>query len=279
MEGHFLKWKKASRRHLITHTHPRSSATEAYRTLRTNIQFAALDKPVHTLLITGSTPKCGKTTTSANLAVTIAQAGSSVLLVDCDLRRPMLHQYFGLSNVQGITNLLVDVTMDLGKVVCKTNVENLDLLASGPLPPNPSEILATERMKNMIGVFSSAYDYVIFDSPPVIAVTDAAILSRLVDATILVLDYGVVSRAEAAYALEQLRKVQANVIGTVINGLPGKKSQYYYYQNYYGSGKTKYKKEKAFAGSRKGWVYSDLAVFKWLLPCGSKLVFGQQIRV
>lgn len=221
---------------LITYHDPRSPATEAYRTLRTNIQFASLDKPHKTMVITSPNPACGKSITAANIAVTLAQSGAGVLLVDTDLRRPTLHNVFGVLNEGGLTNFLRDVTMDLGKVVVSTGVEKLQLLTSGPIPPNPAELLSTETMKNAVELFRQKYDYVIFDSPPVIAVTDAAILSRLVDATILVIAYGQVTYDEAIFTQDQLNKVQANIIGAVINGVSSNKSGYYYY---YGDRKSR----------------------------------------
>ncbi|MEW5785243.1 MAG: CpsD/CapB family tyrosine-protein kinase [Bacillota bacterium] len=224
--------KRKLNNRLIAFSNPRSPVTEAFRTLRTNIQFAGVDKQVKTLLITGANPGCGKSTTTTNLGVILAQAGSSVLLVDADLRKPTVHRYFGLANEPGLTNLLFDVTMDLNQVVQRSRVDNLFVLASGPIPPNPAELLSTEKMKNMVGVLASRFDYVLFDSPPVIAVTDAAVLSRLVDATVMVLDYGRVTRDEAAFALAQLQKVHANVIGAVINGIPNNRGYYSYYHYY-----------------------------------------------
>jgi len=218
---------------LAAYTDPRSPVAEAYRTLRTNIQFAALDKPITTLLVTGSNPSCGKTTTAANLSVVLAQADSAVLLVDTDLRRPTQHKIMDVHNYRGLTNLLVDLKLDLDKVVNRTGVDNLHLLTSGPIPPNPAELLATNKMKHVVTLLKERYDYVVFDSPPVAAVTDAAILSRLVDATVMVVDYGVVTCQEAAFALGQLNKVQANVIGVVINNVPNHKGGHYYYY-YYG---------------------------------------------
>lgn len=229
----FFRKKTDDQSYLIAYADPRSPATEAYRTLRTNIQYFSLDKPVKTLLITGANIGCGKTTTSANLAVTLAQSGFSVLLVDTDLRRPTLHKFFSAFNDQGLTNLLVDPSRELSALVYQSKMENLHLLPSGPLPPNPAELLATEKMSKMVQTFKSQYDYVIFDSPPVIPVTDAAILSRLVDATILVVDHKGVTRDAAAFALEQLNKVQAKVIGAIINNIPNQRSYYRYYYSYY----------------------------------------------
>lgn len=223
------KKKNSNNHHLITHTDSHALVAEAYRSLRTNIQFASLDKPLKTLLITGANPGIGKSTTVANLGVVLAQAGSTVLLVDTDLRRPTLHKIFGFSNDRGLTNLLVDLNLELEKVVSHNSIENLYVMTSGPIPPNPAELLATNKMKHVVALFKERYDYVIFDSPPVIAVTDAAILSRMVDATLMVLGYGGITYNEAAFALEQLNKVQANIIGTIINGMPSNKGSYYYY--------------------------------------------------
>lgn len=245
--------KSENKYHLIAYNDPRSPAAEAYRTLRTNIQYFSLDKPLQALLITGANPACGKSTTSANLAVTMAQSGLSVLLVDTDLRRPTLHKYFGAFNDQGLTNLLVDASMELPRLVYQTKMKNLHLLPSGPLPPNPAELLATEKMSKMVDLFKSNYDYVFFDSPPVIAVTDAAILSRLVDGTILVIDHNGPTREEAAFALEQLNKVQANVIGTIINNFPNKRSYYHYYHYYYSHyyGETSNRKRRKARAKKK----------------------------
>ena len=241
--------KTVNRHNLIAYDDPRSPATEAYRTLRTNIQYFSLDRPLKALLITGANPGCGKSTTSANLAVTMAQSGFSVLLVDTDLRRPTLHKFFGAFNDQGLTNLLVDATRELPRLVYQSKMEKLHLLPSGPLPPNPAELLATEKMSKMVSVFRSNYDYVFFDSPPVIAVTDAAILSRLVDATILVIDHNGATREEAVYAREQLNKVQANVIGAIVNNVPNKRGYYrYHYSYYYGDANTRKRKR---VGSRR----------------------------
>ncbi|MEW5785239.1 MAG: CpsD/CapB family tyrosine-protein kinase [Bacillota bacterium] len=223
---------------------PHSPFTEAFRTLRTNIQFTGVDNQVRTILVAGATPGCGKTTTTVNLGVTLAQTGYSVLLVDTDLRKPALHRYFNIINEPGLTSLLFDVTMDLNRAVHKSLVENLYILPSGPIPPNPAELLSTEKMKSMINVLANRFDYVLFDSPPVMSVTDAAILSRLVNATLFVLDYGRVTREAAVFALEQLKKVHANIIGAVINGVPNRKGYYSYYHYYYSDSGTSRKKDR-----------------------------------
>lgn len=241
------KKKKNNDRYLATHIDTHSLVAEAYRSLRTNIQFASLDQPAETLLITGANPACGKSTTAANLGVSLAQAGLAVLLVDTDLRRPTLHKFFGIINDRGLTNLLLKPDLELEKVVNRTGIANLDLITSGPIPPNPAELLATNKMKDVVAMLKERYDHVIFDSPPVIAVTDAAILSRLVDATLIVLDFGSVTYNEASFALEQLHKVKANVIGTIINGMPNNKGSYHYYY-YYGSGRKADRKRRQWSG-------------------------------
>ena len=217
----------------ITIDNPRSPISEAFRTLRTNISFAGVDKPVKKILITGANPSCGKTTIVANLGVTLAQTGSSVLLVDADLRKPTLNRFFNLSNGMGLTSLIIKRSEGEQKAIQQTKIENLFVLPSGPVPPYPAELLSSQKMKNLINKFSEHFEYLVIDSPPVIAVTDAAILSRMVDGTLLVLDHGRVTRDEATMAVEQLKKVNARVIGTVFNKVPFKQGYYDYYRLYY----------------------------------------------
>ena len=218
---------------LVTFTDPRSPVAEAYRSLRTNIQFSGLEKPIRSILVTGATPYIGKSTVSANLAVILAQSGASVLVVDADLRRPTLHKMFEVDNQRGLTNLLLDSALSPQSVIQKTMIEGLQVMASGPLPPNPAELLAMEKMKRLMDTLLQLYDYVIYDSPPVMAVTDATVLSRQVDGTILTLGYGKVTREEAVYAKEQLEKARANIIGVIINGVPTSRKRYQYYYYYY----------------------------------------------
>lgn len=208
----------------------RSPAAEAYRTLRTNLQYAAVDKPIQKVLVAGPTIGCGKSTTLANLGITLAQTGASVLLLDTDLRKPMLHRMFKFRNDHGITNLLFDRELSPDMAIYKSLIENLYILSSGPVPPNPSELLAAEKFRHLVDELAVSFDYLLFDSPPVNAVTDAAILSQLVDATIFVIRYGQVKKDEAAHALEQLRKVEANIIGAVMNAVPTGNGAYYYYE-------------------------------------------------
>lgn len=202
---------------LITLRDPNSAVAEAYRTLRTNILFSSLDRPLHTLLITSTSPDEGKSTTLANLAVTMAQAEQRVLLVDCDLRRPSLHAIFGLPNERGLTSALLEQP-DGPLPVQETGVAGLRLLTSGPLPPRPADLLGSRRMGALIERLRSEADIVLFDTPPVVAVTDAAVLAPRVDGVLLVLQAGQTRRDRARQARQMLEKVKANIIGVVLNG-------------------------------------------------------------
>jgi len=225
--------KKQQQPRTFTISNPRSPVSEAFRTLRTNIYYAGVDKKIKKILITGANPACGKTTTVVNLGVAIAQTGSRVLLVDTDLRKPMLQLFFDISReAAGLTNLIVDEAGVPESAVRKTALANLFVLPSGPLPPYPAELLSSVKMTNLVDHLAGQYEYVVFDSPPVVAVTDAAILSQLVDGTVMVLDYGRVTRDEAVVAKEQLKKVNANLIGAVLNQMPARDGYYSYYQYY-----------------------------------------------
>lgn len=212
---------------LITLRDPRSPAAEAYRTLRTNIQFSSLDKPIHTLLVTSTSPDEGKSTTLSNLAVTIAQAEQRVILVDCDLRRPSLHTLFGVPNEQGLTSVILNQG-DGELPLHATSVPGLSLLTSGPLPPRPADLLGSRRMEVLIERLRSEADMVLFDTPPVIAVTDAAVLATRLDGVLLVLQAGKTRRDRAREARRQLEKVKANIIGVVLNNARMEASYGYY---------------------------------------------------
>lgn len=201
---------------LIALRDPRSAAAEAYRTLRTNIQFSSLDRPLHTLLATSAAPDEGKSTTLANLAVTMAQAEQRVILVDCDLRRPSLHTIFGVGNETGLTSALLDQA-DAPLPLVQTSVPGLNLLPSGPLPPRPADLLGSRRMEELIGRLRDAADIVLFDTPPVVAVTDAAVLATRLDGVLLVLQAGKTRRDRAREARSLLEKVKAHIVGVVLN--------------------------------------------------------------
>ena len=217
------------RESLITVTHPHSPVSEAYRILRTNLEFSSLDKPIRTMVVTSAGPDEGKSTTLANLAVTIAQGGKKVILADCDLRRPRQHEIFGLDNDAGLTTMVVDDEALENPPLQETGVPNLWLLPSGPLPPNPSELLGSRRMEEIIAVLTQRADMVLFDAPPVIAVIDAVVLGSKVDGVLLVINAGGTKRDHAQRAKAQLEKVNVRVIGAVLNNVPFDTSLHRYY--------------------------------------------------
>lgn len=201
---------------LIALKDARSPAAEAYRTLRTNLLFSSLDKPLRTLLITSTAPDEGKTTIVANLAITMAQAEQRVILVDCDLRRPGLHSLFHLPAEPGLTSVMLEQD-DAPLPLVDTPVPGLQLLPAGPLPPRPADLLGSHRMERLIQRLSAQADIVLFDTPPVTAVTDAAVLSTRVDGVLLVLQAGKTRRDRAREARRLLEKVKAHIVGVVLN--------------------------------------------------------------
>ena len=234
---------------LVTLDKKHSPIAEGYRVLRTNIQFSGVDEPVRALLITSASPQEGKSTTTANLSVTLAQADQRVILVDTDLRRPTAHKLFNLSNNVGITSALMQRADEAADAVLQdTAVSGLRVLTSGPLPPNPSELLGSERMRHLVERLRSQCDVLIFDSPPTMAAADAAILSTLVDGTLLVIDADSTRRAEALRAQETLAKVGGRLLGAVLNKLGERSSGYYSYYYYYYSrdGKSERRSRSAY---------------------------------
>jgi protein-tyrosine kinase len=204
---------------LITVSEPRSPISEAYRTLRTNLDFAGLDRKLQTLVITSAGVGEGKSTTLANLAVVTAQAGQKVILVDADLRRPSLHGIFGLANDSGLTTMMMEETALASPPLQDTGIEGLSLLASGPLPPNPAELMGSRRMEEVIAVLSQRASHVFFDTPPVVAVTDAAVLSTKVDGVLLVISAGKTRREYARSAVQRLQQINARLVGTVLTNV------------------------------------------------------------
>ncbi|SHJ73254.1 CpsD/CapB family tyrosine-protein kinase [Desulfofundulus thermosubterraneus] len=215
---------------LIAHKHPKSAAAEAYRVLRTNLGFAALDHPCRSILVTSAGPEDGKSTTAANLAVVLAQAGNKVILVDCDLRKPVLHKIFEVENHRGLTNCLLQ-NLDPAEVSKNGLVENLTLVTSGPIPPNPAELLGSGRVRALWPALLERFDYLIVDSPPVLAVTDASLLAAQVDGVILVVRAATTRVEIAREARDQLLKASARIIGVVLNQvkMPARDYHYYYY--------------------------------------------------
>jgi len=214
---------------LVTIADPRSLIAESFRTLRTNLQFASLDKPLRTILVTSPGAAEGKSTTLANLAVTMAQAEKRVILVDCDLRRPTLHKLFGLSNAAGLVTMMLEESAMQDPPLQETGIAGLWLLASGPLPPRPSDLLGSQRMGRIIEALLEKADALLFDAPPVLAVTDASILATKVDGVLLVINAGNTKRDEMRTAKAQLEKVSAHIIGAVLTNAETSRRQNYYY--------------------------------------------------
>jgi len=205
---------------LVTIDDPQCPASEAYRTLRMNLQYASLDQSLDTLLITSAGVGEGKSTTLANLAVTMAQIEQRVIMVDCDLRRPSLHRFFDLSNEVGLTTMMVEEQAMAEPPLQETSVPGLYLLASGSLPPRPADLLGSKRMEAVIGHLREQADVVLFDAPPVMAVTDAVVLATKVVGVLLVVSAGATKREHAQNAVERLSKVNANLVGAVLSNVP-----------------------------------------------------------
>jgi non-specific protein-tyrosine kinase len=222
---------------------PKSLAAEAYRTLRTNLQFSSLDIPLRSLVVTSAVATEGKTTTAANLAVVMAQAGNRIVLVDGDLRRPSAHKLFDLPNRTGLTTALVEDPEALNGYLQESGIENLRVLTAGPIPPNPQELLGAQRMKELLRRLEEEADIVVIDTPPTLVVSDANVLAARASGVLMVVNTGKTRRAAVRQAVEGLRKVGANLLGCVLNMVTtrGGRSAYYYssyyYSHYYGDGR------------------------------------------
>ncbi|MBE9506745.1 MAG: polysaccharide biosynthesis tyrosine autokinase [Chloroflexi bacterium] len=228
---------------LVLVDQPLSPVSEAFRVLRTNIRFASVDKPLRTILVTSPGPTEGKSTTVANLAVAMAQAGFKVAAVDGDLRRPRLHHIFNIHPREGLTGALLEGSTD-GRLQ-PVQVEGLAVLPAGELPPNPAEMLGSQRMRDLLSELAQHVDVVLIDSPPVLPVTDAAVLAQSVDGVLLVIDVGETRREVARRAAEGLTQVGANLIGVVLNRVPIRRGgYYYYYHDYYGDGARKKRRKR-----------------------------------
>ena len=205
---------------LVTITDPTSPASEAFRSLRMNLQFSSLDKLLRSLMVTSPGPGEGKSTTLANLAVTLAQVDQRVIIVDCDLRRPMLHSLFGLSNQTGISTMVLDDQALQHPPYQETPIKGLLLIASGPLPPRPGDLLGSKKMEVILERLLVDADIILLDAPPIMAATDAAILATKVDGVLIVVSAGETKREQAQRSVERLRKVNAHIIGSVLNNVP-----------------------------------------------------------
>lgn len=230
---------------LITVTDSKSQISEAYRTLRTNIQFSSIDKSLQVIVITSAIPGEGKSTVASNLSVVLAESGYKTLLIDCDQRRSTIHRIFNISNAKGLSDMLVD-QCNYSDIFNKTEVNNLYVIPTGTRPPNPSELLASEKMQNFIEHLRSEFRYIILDAPPVLAVTDAQLLSGYSDGVILVTASGAVDRGAVVEAKELLDKVKAKMLGVILNKVNLSEKGYYdrYSDYYYGDENKKGRKRK-----------------------------------
>lgn len=229
---------------LVTQNDPKNPAAEAYRVIRTGIQFAQAGKELQTIALTSCTPNEGKSTTIANLAVVLTQAGKSVLLIDCDMRNSTVHKNFNLSNKVGLSSC-ISMGIALSDAVQKTSIEGLYALTGGVIPPNPSELLGSEQMKNVLQRAKEQYDYVLIDTPPVMPVTDALIVGRFVDGMILVIASAEIKVEMARDVKNQLVNAGANILGVVLNKVRSEHHGYGYgYYYYYGNDGEKHKKSK-----------------------------------
>jgi capsular exopolysaccharide synthesis family protein len=225
----FKNNKELKKGFILTDMEKNDVIAEQFRTLRTNMQFIQIDKRLKTLVITSPRSGEGKSTTAANLSIVLAQQEKKVLLIDTDLRKPSVHHMFNLTNGTGFTNVVTNQA-GIKNTANRTSISNLVVLTSGPLPPNPSELLASNRMKRFLEDIKKQYDYVIFDTPPINEVTDGLILSSYVDGTILVIRNGKTEIEIAKKAVNAVKKVEGNLLGAVLNDCPNKKL---HYSNYY----------------------------------------------
>lgn len=220
-------------RKLVVAANPRSVVSEQFRTLRSNITFSAVDRELKTILVTSSLPGDGKSTISANLATLFAQDGKRVLFVDADMRKPTVHFTFSLSNAAGLSSVLTQQRL-AGEVIRESEISsNLHVMTSGPIPPNPAELLGSRSMTVLMNEMAQQYDMIVFDAPPVLSVTDAQIMANKVDGTILVVNTGETEKENIEKAKDLLGNAQARILGAVMNNFEVDKDHYYY--QYYGT--------------------------------------------
>ncbi len=217
-----------TKRKLITKTSPKSPISEQYKTIRTNINFSSVDREMRSIMVTSSGPGEGKSTTAANLAVVFAQQGKNVLLVDADMRKPTAHYTFNVNNTFGFTTVLTR-QKTLREVAYQTDVDHLDLLTCGPVPPNPAELLSSRSMEEFLVDAYADYDLVIFDTPPVLAVTDAQVLANQCHGSVLVVSSGTTEIESAQKAKELLQSAKGKLLGVILNNREVKDTSYYYY--------------------------------------------------
>ncbi len=247
-------WRRGDSARLVMRTEPKSPVSEAYRTLGTNIQYLASQQPLKVIMVTSSLGGDGKTTTAANLAVALAQAGKRVILVSADLRRPRIHQFFGLANDVGLSNAL-SATISAAKLTREAGIPTLRLINAGPVPDDPAALLGSQQTGEFIDGLRQVSDFVIIDTPPVLAVADASILAPLVDGAVLVMDAEQSSRSALGQARDQLENAGANIIGAVYSNFEPGPSAYYPYYNYY----AQYYSDENDVGANGGKLRKRLA--------------------
>jgi non-specific protein-tyrosine kinase len=249
-----IKGENAAER-LITSRSPRDPISEAYRVLRTNLSFSAVDENLSSVLVTSSSPGEGKSTTAANLAVVMAQTGKRVILVDADLRRPLQHKIFTVANNQGLTTAILDNSTPVTYHLQKSKLPELQVMTSGPIPPNPAELLNSQRMTQVLEDLQREADIIIFDTPPVLTVADASILAPRMNGTLMVVESGKTRRAALVQAVERLNNTNAHILGVVINKLNPKRLRgygYYYKYHYYYAGGKEYGRNPR--RKRRSWL-------------------------
>ncbi|MBC2370201.1 CpsD/CapB family tyrosine-protein kinase [Listeria booriae] len=220
--------KKSNRKQLIAYTNPNSPVSEQFKTIRTCIDFSSIDSNMQTILVTSPEPGSGKSTIAANLAIVYAQQGKKILLIDGDLRRPTVHKAFGKNMLCGLSSVLSN-QIDLSEVCQTTDIENLSVLTSGAIPPNPNEMLNSNKMTAVLADLKQQYDFIIIDTPPVTIVSDALVISKNVDGIILVTRYGITLKDKIKQAIEVINITHVPVLGTVLNGVSDKKDNYYHH--------------------------------------------------
>lgn len=255
---------------LVVSRYPMSPAAESYRVLRANLQFKMGDKRIRTLMVTSTVPMEGKSLTSANLATVLAHSGKRVLLVDADLRRPTIHHFFEVGNSAGLTTALSSSTVDFSEIIHEEVLENLSVMTSGPLPPNPAELLSSNRMLELVRALSQRFDVVIFDTPPVMAVADATVLASAVDGALLVVDNNHTRKKLLRQSFDALLAVGTNVIGIVLNrvSIRGRESSYTYYypQRNEGEGRSGRRRKPARLTAKANSLPNGIAVDTPILP-------------
>lgn len=221
--------ESAERPGLVVLNKPSSVVSEQFRTVKTNIQFSMVDETLRTIVVTSAGPAAGKSTVAANLAATFASNEKKVLLVDADLRKPTVHKTFKVRNNDGLTTLLTDRNASLEEVIYRTHSDGLYVLTSGAIPPNPAELLASKRMEEIKQEMLDYFDLIIFDMPPLLAVTDAQVMASKTDGVLFVIPKGKANKEEVIKAKDLLEKVQANVLGAILNRVDKSDDSYYYY--------------------------------------------------